>query len=248
MEGMIGEFDVSVENETETAALHPKHPEVYVEDAAAASDDADGGFCIDEDGAIASPVSDEDDTDAAGAASTGLDWGIPLIPITTDAEPMAARTKADILLESLSLADEQVEDSFDFTAQITPAKGDSDGDGAADSNDGGLHVAGSGDIPPADSFDFTAPAQADGGDGDTGGGDGDPDDGSGGTDGGGGGGILIGLLLPAVAADHADDGADYQLDPATGMEPLTSHSEPAFVPEPDGMDGAFSIGLLDPSL
>ncbi len=189
MEGMIGEFEVAVENETETAALQPTQPGVYVQEAGAVSDTADGGFCIDEDGR---------ETTA-----------------TTDAEPMAARTKADILLESLSLADEQTQDSFIFATQVAPAKGDSDGDGAAD---------------------------------ETGGGDGDDDDGSGGTDGGGGGGILIGLLLPAVADDGVDDDAAFQLDLATGMEPLTSHSEIAFVPEPNELDGEFSIGLLDPSL
>ena len=53
-----------------------------------------------------------------------------------------------------------------------------------------------------------------------------------------------------VSSIHAEGGSAeaFQLDLATGMEPLTSHSEIAFVPEPNELDGEFSIGLLDPSL
>lgn len=102
MEGMIGELKIS--DLMGSTSINVQHPGVYIEEVSAASEDGDG-FVVGADGRIETKTHN-------------------------DAEPetAAARTKADILIESVAPSEQSPADSFDFVDPAPqPDGGDEDG-------------------------------------------------------------------------------------------------------------------------
>ena len=149
MEGMIGEFEIAIEDTSETADARLSQPAVYIEETPPTSA-SEGG-----DGAVFESEGQDAGADPKGGFCIDHDGRNG---VTDDAEPAAARTKADLLPESLGLAGEQSADSFDFVAPETQAGGDLD---APDLNEGeGIAIL-VGLLLPAIADDGGADAQTD---------------------------------------------------------------------------------------